>query len=136
MESPPPETGHDEVRSSPRGFLPTMLVLGRAIVVAGPVMGSGELISTPMLEMADHREDAFGQRQGDAANGDRIPRSPDEPQGADRDRATARVLADDVVCLPASGLASKAAKQAPEREISAPRKLRAGMRPSRLRARP
>ncbi len=41
---PPP----DGTRPPPRGFLSTLMVLGPAIVVAGSVMGSGELINTPI----------------------------------------------------------------------------------------
>ena len=37
-----------EARPAPRGFLPTIFALGPGIVLAGGVIGSGELINTPL----------------------------------------------------------------------------------------
>ena len=42
------QTDQREVRSAPRGLLPMMLTLGPGIVLAGGVIGSGELINTPL----------------------------------------------------------------------------------------
>lgn len=42
------ETNEHNVKSAPRGFLPVMGALGPGIVLAGGVVGSGELINTPI----------------------------------------------------------------------------------------
>ncbi len=42
------ETNEHGVKSAPRGFLPVMGALGPGIVLAGGVVGSGELINTPI----------------------------------------------------------------------------------------
>ncbi len=48
MDTPSPATSDVHTRLPPRSFFPTLLVLGPAIVVAGSVIGSGELVNTPL----------------------------------------------------------------------------------------
>lgn len=42
------EADPNEVKPAPRGFFPTVVALGPGIVLAGGVVGSGELINTPL----------------------------------------------------------------------------------------